>query len=132
MLACDHCGHMFGLPDRDHLRPMPDLKKFPSDTTPVAIVCPNCDRIHRITYPSGSGPSPPRLTSDTDWTHRRLALVACPLPPVRQPSAFGPSDTGRHRWALLMTAFETGSTPRFGESHRCSSLTAGLRLDTHR
>ncbi len=55
MFTCDHCGHMFDLTGPDHLRPMPELKRMPKDAVPLAIVCPACDRVHRITYPNRTG-----------------------------------------------------------------------------
>jgi rubredoxin len=52
MFTCEQCGHVFDLPDRDQLRPMPKLKNAPRDEIPQAIVCPQCDTVCRITYPS--------------------------------------------------------------------------------
>jgi hypothetical protein len=40
------------MPDPDDLRPIPDLQPNEDDCVPLAIVCPNCNGIYRITYPS--------------------------------------------------------------------------------
>jgi hypothetical protein len=44
-------GHCFGLPKLGELCRMPELARDPDLPIPMAIVCPKCDEIYRITYP---------------------------------------------------------------------------------
>ena len=55
-MECQHCGELLDLPPRPNdLRPMPELQGD-GDQVPQAIVCPSCDGVVRITYPSHISP----------------------------------------------------------------------------
>jgi hypothetical protein len=52
--VCQDCGHMLEVPPHPHdLRPMPELQGE-MEVIPMAVVCPECDNVVRITYPSSS------------------------------------------------------------------------------
>ena len=52
VMVCQHCGELVDLPPHPHdLRPMPELQGE-ADQVPLAIICPRCDGVVRITYPS--------------------------------------------------------------------------------
>jgi hypothetical protein len=52
--VCQDCGHVLDLPPHPHdLRPMPELQGG-MEVIPMAVVCPECDNVVRITYPSSS------------------------------------------------------------------------------
>jgi hypothetical protein len=52
--VCQDCGQVLDWPPHPHdLRPMHELQGD-SEVIPVAVVCPECDNVVRITYPSWS------------------------------------------------------------------------------
>jgi len=54
--VCQDCGHVLDLPPHPHdLRPIPELQGE-MEAIPMAVVCPECDNVVRITYPSSSSP----------------------------------------------------------------------------
>jgi hypothetical protein len=57
VIKCQHCGYDLDVPPHPHdLRPMPVLQDE-SSAVPMAVVCPECDKVVRVTYPTKrSGP----------------------------------------------------------------------------
>ena len=56
MIVCQHCGHVLDLPPHPHdLRPMPELQGK-SEVVPTAVICPECDNVVRLIYPSDGPP----------------------------------------------------------------------------
>jgi hypothetical protein len=50
--VCQDCGLLLDFPPPAHdLRPMPELQGE-LEVIPMAVVCPECDNVVRITYPS--------------------------------------------------------------------------------
>jgi hypothetical protein len=54
VIVCQDCGHVLDSPPHPHdLRPVPELQGD-SEVIPIAVVCPECDNVVRISYPNST------------------------------------------------------------------------------